>query len=324
MRYLQYFPDQADGVILDGVLPLDHQVQVTPSHVDGNLNDMGLALLARCDLDAACSLRMGEPAANALQRAIESAATGSCAKFATNSVTKANIQDAMVGLLGNQGAAAIPAIVYRLARCDQSAISFVKALIESESSEGEIGKEDASEGQIAGPEYNNVLALNVQLLEMSKDENTGKIKPANSITDLFFSGESDTSGEDDSSAGNNPTAEWPNYPLPESPEPTLPQSPVLLLNGNLDTSTTANYARIVEYAWAGASLFSQWFPNSGHGAYSFSECANQVVLSFMVTPMSGPYTSCITLTPELDFIGATLEETEYSGLLTGPLWGSDF
>ena len=82
--------------------------------------------------------------------------------------------------------------------------------------------------------------------------------------------------------------------------PVSSDLPVLILNGRFDPITPPDYG--AEAAKTLPNSYSFTFPNTGHGAATSSECADNIILDFLDDPGERPEGSCIQNIPPVDFI----------------------
>ncbi|WP_298006651.1 MULTISPECIES: alpha/beta hydrolase [Anaerolinea] len=94
--------------------------------------------------------------------------------------------------------------------------------------------------------------------------------------------------------------DWGVSPLgSEAEEPVSSDIPTLIFNGRFDPITPPEYGEMVaKYL---RRVYSFTFPNTGHGAFSSNDCANQIMLEFVKDPDREPDASCLA-NQRMDFV----------------------
>ncbi len=94
---------------------------------------------------------------------------------------------------------------------------------------------------------------------------------------------------------------WKAPPLPPaSVAPVVSEIPTLLLSGRFDPITPPNYAQTAAASLPQSHAFT--FPWGGHGAFSSSACATQIVQAFLSDPSTAPDASCLQTEPAPKFV----------------------
>ncbi|WP_044241069.1 alpha/beta fold hydrolase [Chondromyces apiculatus] len=115
-RYLELFPDQVDGVTLDGMLDARGGL---PFRVDAWHDAAGNALLSRCADDAACAARMGDDPRETVETFLAMLDESLCAPLDDGRVNRARMRQVFATMLQDEALrAAIPAVAYRGVRCE--------------------------------------------------------------------------------------------------------------------------------------------------------------------------------------------------------------
>ncbi len=87
--------------------------------------------------------------------------------------------------------------------------------------------------------------------------------------------------------------------VPRANMPVTSEVPALLLSGNYDPITPPDYAAQAEETLTTAYNFV--LPHVGHGVLRSDECAVEIAVAFIEDPLSGPDSSCIAETKEIEF-----------------------
>jgi hypothetical protein len=101
---------------------------------------------------------------------------------------------------------------------------------------------------------------------------------------------------------------WPNAdPAPIESEPVVSDIPTLILVGDWDTQTPASWGAPLLDGLSNAQLVQA--PASGHGVMLDSDCAFDIFMSFLNSPMSPVNTGCLD-SLEPDFVTAPEAEAQ--------------
>lgn len=112
-RYLQLFPDDATGVSMFGIAAPSFDF----AKYDERFNDQAEALLDLCDADAVCGTKLGPNAATRAHAILDMLEAGHCA---ASGLQRSDVTRYFGSLLafGYDSRALIPAVLYRIERCD--------------------------------------------------------------------------------------------------------------------------------------------------------------------------------------------------------------
>lgn len=299
-RYLTLFPDQPDGVILDGLVPADW----TFAEFDESLDGAGRRLLDRCVRSTECAAHLG-PDPIALAEALPGKFDdGHCPEL-SNEVDGAMLRLVFGNMLmgGPDVWPYIPAMIYRMDRCKirdlEAAGALFEALFESD---------DAGEPASHSP----VLQRHVSMSELwpASGPSPGDFEAALTRTTM-------TTGVSASFATTY--ADWPRYPQDELAGVTADYSgPMLLLHGGLDpTMPVERLAALIEH-FNGPGQEFVLFPDSGHVTVSDNPCSQSMYASFIANPGEPVDRGCIETTAAFD-LGAP--ETDAPLFGTDDFWG---
>lgn len=298
-RYMQLFPEQADGVILDSVAPPGASL----ARQDEDANEAAKDLFAVCAKDAVCSKKLGADPwakANALFAKLKA---GHCPGIATKEAPTHQILRQVFGqvLMHQEYRRMIPAIVYRADRCEPKDVEALAPFVAAQVS---------GEPQI-GPflrQWGYVVSNNVLFSEMWET-------PSPTPAELAAIREGAVASRDVTAAMDALVGKWPAYPTdPYMGRWADRNKPVLVLQGGLDPATLARKAR------AGKSVFvkpgQHWIevPSATHTVITSSaanvpaasggtekrSCGTMILMSFLEKP-SAPDTSCLGAVVPLDF-----------------------
>jgi pimeloyl-ACP methyl ester carboxylesterase len=304
LRYLQSFPEQANGVILDGVLDLEADVLMN----DVYANDVGISIMEQCQQDPVCGAAFnGDPHA-AVERVFDGLDTAACPPLA--GMPRFVLSGILFGLLSMepQIRALVPGFIYRADRCTGADAGQIQSMLEFMLSfSGPQGRRWDGHGN-AADFFNDVLHVQVvqnDLLGTLEEIPFQALEQASQ--GLYYA----------PTAWQGLAADfelWPHFPVPDNhliwPET---QVPVLLLNGALDLQTVLPWAERAASYLDGDHQHLVVFPTAGHGVARFTEtpdggnCAHQIILDFLAEPTSSPNLACIENIPPIDFAGETDE-----------------
>lgn len=298
-RYLLLYPDQPDGVILDGLVPADW----TFAEFDAGLATVGERLLDRCAADAGCADRLGpDPAARAreLARRFDE---GHCADLQVDGNTiRLLLGNLLMG--GPEIWPYIPPLIHRLEQCRLRDLLAVSSMVEQLFEEGALG-EPAS--------HSPVLQRHVALSEMWP-EPPPDLARLTAVTDAAPM----TTGVSVGFARTAPL--WPTYPRPElAGRFARYDGPLLLLHGGLDPTMPEGRLEGLREALSGPATTFVLFPDRGHVALNDNPCARSLYRSFLHDPAAPLDTSCIER--DTAFAPASLPPGAESVFGTRDLWG---
>lgn len=299
-RYLTLFPEQPDGVILDGIVPADW----TFAEFDESLDSAGRRLLERCVRSTECAAHLG-PDPVALAEALPGKFdSGHCPDLSNE------IDGAMLRLVfGNMMMGGpdvwpyIPAMMYRMNRCKirdlEAAGALFEALFEAE---------DAGEPESHSP----VLQRHVAMSELWPEDGASPAGFDAALTRMTM-----TTGVSASFAKTY--ADWPRYPQDERVGVTADYSgPMLLLHGGLDpTMPVERLAALIDH-FDGPGQEFVFFPDSGHVTVSDNPCSQSMYASFIANPGEPVDRGCIDTAPAFDLGAPEIGELLFG---TDDFWG---
>ena len=123
-RYAQLFPDQADGIILDSIAPSD---RTFIDEYDMLANKVVKQIFEMCKEDEFCRSKMGDAPWEKANEVFDKFKNGHCEAVSENGLPPENLQ-IFAFALGTSwmGRVVIPAIYYRLDRCNESDVNVFK------------------------------------------------------------------------------------------------------------------------------------------------------------------------------------------------------
>jgi pimeloyl-ACP methyl ester carboxylesterase len=293
-RYLAVAPDQADGVIIEGIAPVDTTLILSEPYTDLAAQD----LFGRCAEDELCSGYLGDDPWGTLGAALERMdSDGHC----TSSGLSRSLTSALMAYLmySRSGMAVIPAAAYRLDRCEaadeDALVNLYYALF------GSGGSWDIAA-------YSILLQHHVMFSEMWDHPDFEGVDLAAWYEELY------AEAQVVKGYGLSKLEIYQQWPLYQDStwDDRWPQTdtPMLMLQGELDPVTPHALALGVTEHYSGAHQHWVSFEHSAHSTSfdtpvvddgSEEPCGFQLVLGFLADPTSTPDTSCVDRTLPIDF-----------------------
>lgn len=307
-RYLQAFPAQANGVILEGVLPLDEALW----EGDGLADEAARSVFQACRDEPDCAAAFGdEDPEDVALRVIASTEDPEHRCMGEDGPERVELETALSLLVVSDLGHFVPGLLRRLDRCTDSdqdeLVAFAEFLTDTLSTPPDPSMDNGVLGT-------HVLRsdLMASLTTFPLDERLAAREPL-----VFWSGAASTEEFDAIVEG------WPvNYPA-EPSELTGLATPVVLLNGGLDIQTPSPWARKLAKK-IHAQLIE--FPFVGHGVdISLAEpytagdasCSLGVLRSFIDDPGSAIDASCAAIAYTPDVAGHQAVSAKVAALLYG-------
>lgn len=300
-RYLQFFPNQADGVVLEGIVPPDGSVVFHDEYFDL----IGRELLAECAADAFCGSKLPDPEATLLAL-LDKLDQGHCPTLQTNSADFL----ALIGRLNyfKPTHEFVPALIYRVDRCSFQDVSALLQFVEFMFGEPE-------------PEYAHsiVLFINQIFSELWEHKSFSNNRSLLAYLDEVY--EDILIGYEVGYVRNEVYQQWDRYDDPHDDTWAQTDVPMLMLQGELDPATPHDFALAVADHFDGPLQHWASFPYSGHnvtfgspraGDSEFMDCGIELAVAFMQDPTGDLDLSCVDQTLPLDFSGR-----DWAPFLTG-------
>lgn len=309
-RYLQAYPNQATGVLLDGVLPLDTGLW----NGDKVANDAGLRLLTACSEDSACKAALsGDPVAVAT-RVINRARDATTRCEGSDGFAREALSEIFAGAMVMDIASAIPALLLRLDRCNADDLEqlgvFHEALQEIVNAQSLVDWESV----------NPALGSHVLRTDLMAELDSQPLDDLRIERDKLIVYNGAISLE----ATDQLTSEWPvNYP-PIDKTVSAAKVPLLISNGGFDVQTPLPWASNLAEA---NGINAMIFPFAGHAVdislagltQNLTPCSIQIKSQFLDNPSGRIDSSCIAELPAPDFSA----QTETGKAVSKALFGTE-
>lgn len=306
-RYLQIFPDQADGIILSGIAPPD----VTVINYDELTNGVAQDLMDRCGADSLCNSKLGDDPWGALGAVLEQIEGGHC----VNSIISRDLVRTLFAYLlyWNDTNIVVPAATYRLARCEPADQLAIENLYQYLFGTG--GTWDLAS-------YSILLQHHIQLSEMWTRPDFDDVD-----LDLYFQQIYDTAYvlKNGGPMKKDIRDVWPIYEDAQFDNGwAYTDVPMLMLQGRLDPATPHEQATAVGDHFSGEHQHFVVFENAAHGIAGHTptidgtDCGYQIITGFMENPTANLDTSCLAQMPATNFVGT--EELAQAVFGTVDLW----
>ncbi|APX12337.1 serine aminopeptidase domain-containing protein [Tateyamaria omphalii] len=298
-RYLELFPNQPDGVIIEAI--------ATHRFLDGydaGMERTGQRVMALCAADPACGNRFEQDPWVVAQQAVAGIDAGRCDDLDATSADVRVFLGSMLFWAPLRDL--IPATVYRLDRCapaDVAALSRLAARLSA------LLANDA--------EPDDVLAAHIYLSEAQPvQERAPQLLAAFQRATMSTGLEAQIARIDT----------WPRSTpgLPLGPPPY--DGPMLMLQGGLDGPTPAERAQPVRDAYRGPAQTWAFFPTGAHGMTGLTptpdgrDCARDIRIQFLDAPNRPPDLGCIDRILPIDWDGTPELNRFLFG--TSDLWGN--
>jgi pimeloyl-ACP methyl ester carboxylesterase len=289
LRYLQLYPAQADGIVLDGILPPGSNFV----NFDVDMNQVGQQFFARCASDAVCAAKLGPDPWAILVAGEDSFDQGHCPDLR---ITSAEVRSLLGAMLYTRPLSDyLPALTYRAQRCtsdDVAAISYFYSRVQT-----------AFAGSAGG--FSRPLQIYISVSELWSYPTPGvaSVQAALDQTSIAAGASLQTAMAADS---------WPRYdPAPYAGQWPQTTVPMLMMNGGLDPATPLAQAISVKDHFQGQNQTFIEFADEGHGVEGQSptdvqwkhDCAFQIVNQFFNDAEAQLDTSCLAQVLPLNFSG---------------------
>ncbi len=297
-RYAQIFPNQANGIILDSLLPSDvqgEQLEILGNNVAKDFFDI-------CKEDEFCRSKMGDDPWEKANEIFEKFKDGHCPEIVENGLTPEYLQQlAFSALYYWDLRILLPVFYYRIDRCSEEDVSAFKHLL------------DDFLSQLASPTtrlYSDALFYHIVLSELMSDD----LMPVDDMKKI-----DETLLVTEHLVVNKllPLLEiWPTY----APDDMYYRKwaskgvPILMLHGTPDQRTPMDITSAARENLAGPNQYFVEVPNAVHGVMFGSpvknifapHCGLQIVMDYMKDPLEAPDTSCLVNLKPIDFRGNPL------------------
>ena len=295
-RYLQIFPEQPRGVILEGIADSrDHM-----TGYDAAMIRAADELLDRCARSPACGARFEGPPAAAIRRALDGLDRGRCAALG---LTTSDAKTVLTGMTFTAPTRVlVPALARRIGRCGPGDAAIAGRALQ------------AYLASITGKGYSSVLHNHVALSEM--------YTPARATRALQKQVDEAALSTGLELGYSKIESIWPKYPRDRfvGNEPDY-GGPLLMLHGRLDTPSPLARALPMRDRFRGARQYWVEFPEGAHGMTSRtptpdgSDCGRSIYLQFIDRPDRAPDTGCIARILPIDWNSTPDDAMRFLGTL---------
>ena len=290
LRYLQLFPAQADGIVLDGVLPSGSNFV----NFDVDMNQVGQQLLARCSGDEVCAAKLGPDPWTTLGAVEDSFDQGHCPDLGVTSSSEVRSRLGFL-LYSRPLSEYIPALTYRARRCAADDVTAIRTFF---------SQVQAAAAVPAGG-FSLPLQLYISVSEFWTYPTPGVPAVQTTLDQTFIAAGAslNTAIAADS---------WPRYdPAPYAGQWPQTTVPMLMMNGGLDPATPLAGALSVKDHFQEPSQTFVTFADEGHGVEGQSptdvqwshDCGFDLVVQFFDHPAAPLDTSCVARILPLNFSG---------------------
>lgn len=317
-RYLQLFPQQVDGVILEGVAVSTQVFEVDGRRFSGAVDwdqRMNMAvskLFERCALAPGCGDRFEEHPWEVAHRTMASLYSGHCAALGADPDHVKASFGAFVGRADRMALA--PALIKRLQRCNDDDRDVLRAFVRNYYSDmAAVGNENDATSNAAGHHVSlsEVGWAPPAQLEQLRRQFSHELTVAYGVEKFY----------------TELSAFWPVYPRDElhGRWPSY-EGPMLMLQGGLDGYTTYDKALYVRARFDGPHQNWVVFPEGAHAIIGATptvdgqDCGRAIFLQFIDDPKQALDLSCLGRLESVDWNDAAAAQ-RYLG--TPDAWGKD-
>ncbi|NKB89597.1 MAG: alpha/beta fold hydrolase [Acidobacteria bacterium] len=299
-RYLTHYPDQVDGVVLDGIVPADW----TFAEFDASLDATGRALLDRCARDEECGSYLGpDPAAKA-EELPDRFAEGHCPDLSSE-IDGRTLRLVFGNMLmsGPDVWPYLPALIYRIDKCRVRDLEATGALFENLFESGEVGEPES---------HSPVLQRHVSMSELWPEDG-----PTVESLEAAIGRSTMTTAVSSSFASTYPG--WPRYARPADwGQLANYTGPLLLLHGGLDPTMPVDRLADLRDHFSAAGQEFVLFPDAGHVTLNGNPCARAMYFAFIAAPGTPVDRTCVT---DVAGLSLTAPETDTPLFGTDDFWG---
>ena len=312
-RFLQMYPKAATGVVLDSICPPGACVG---DNYDVAFNKVGKVYLDLCGEDDFCSSKLGKDPWKRLKNLYTKLKDKNhCPNF-TKKLPPSQLPMLFSALLRQvQIRAAIPAVIYRLDRCDPAdELVLNKFLQLMQYMGGGMLPDSASPKFAAAKPISQVLNVHILLSEMWTDPAPAyeKVK-ADLASALIAPG-----------ATRNSLLlynQWPRFKRDEfAGKFATTDTPILMLNGTLDPQTPDFYAQAMYDGVKGSKKRLILLPGAAHGTvtqspmFSGGTCGMELTTQFFAAPTKKVDDSCLKLLMPIAFTWPAYMTQQFLGV----------
>jgi pimeloyl-ACP methyl ester carboxylesterase len=291
-RYLQQFPAQVDGVILEGIPPADFSLAVQDEYDD----IVGRRILELCAADAFCAGKLPDPA-GALRDLESQLEAGHCPDAVSRNTFRQVINYMATYFPFH---AMIPGFIYRLARCDAADLAAWNKIV------------DKSLGLDWPAQYmSQVVNENVIYSEMWMSPRFADDAALIAYLDETYAADT-LFAVGQGYYMNDAYLRWPRTSDPLDDAWAATAVPLLMLQGEMDPACPYDFSVTLTQHFAGPHQTYVGFPYGAHNVFVGTpvasgppplHCADRLFSAFLTAPQADLDTSCVGETLPPDFEG---------------------
>ena len=305
-RYLELYPDQPTGVILDSICG----DECAFDRSDVRFNAVAHQYFDACGADSACAARLGAQPWSRLGTVLDMLDAGHCPAAAASGLDRTALRHIFSSLLYQwESRSLVPALVHRLERCSPGDVAVISRF-------GSLYSAPA--GPASVEEMSMALANHIGLSELWDEPSPSLAQLQAAEATQFIS-----NGVAVEMAALHD--EWPRVPHDEYfGHWARTAAPILMLQGGLDPATPLAHSGGAQMAFVGPHQTFVVIPNAPHGVLVESPvegslpCGMTLLLGFVADPTRPVDTSCGASVTPLQFETSTYT-MDYFG--TSSLWG---
>lgn len=310
-RYLQLFPAQSDGVILDAILP----PQGSMARQDIDADEVSGQLFQACADDPECGPKLGGDPRAAGLTLFEKLDAGHCPQIQTKAPARILLRRAFGQMMMHWHARRlIPAAIFRADRCNEEDIDAINTLIDVHHFTPD------PFGEIVLREYGWVLANHIAFSELWET-------PEITVDQMAEWREAALVSRDITEQFAAPLEAMPRYPHDEYYLGfSKTDRPLLMIQGTWDPATRYENALVMKAEYTGSRHYWVDIPKGAHGVLGSvpttagKSCGTEIVLRFLEDPESPPDTSCLSNLAPVTFDGPPQLNQSLFG--TEDAWGA--
>ncbi len=303
-RYLQFFPDQADGMVFEGNVPPAFSLVFQDEYADFATSE----ILRLCSEDAFCSAKLPDPEGTMRELWRKMDEENHCAETGYTSLLTKQVIDQLVYYWPYHDM--VPALIYRLDRCNADDAEAVVNLFYAIFGGGKGAGVKADDWSIDQLSFSDVLFFNETFSELwdypefsSNDDLLAYLDEVYLDTLIGYGKGYDR---------NDYYLEWPRYTDPYDDTWPVTNVPMLVLQGRLDPATpydlalelrdnyTAPHQHFVEFAYAAHNVTGGTPLSNDENA---EHCSDRLFVDFMRDPQAELDLLCVDQVMPPDFEG---------------------
>ncbi len=294
-RYLQLFPRQADGVVLDSIAPPGTSL----FRQDEDANEAARDFFAACGADAFCASKLGPAPWSVATRLVERLKADHCAAIAVPAApTHVLLRRAIASMLMDPSLRAyVPAVVYRADRCAVRDVGALRVFMRAIST--------PQPPNLNLRQWSWALSHNIILSEFNET-------PAPTREALAAIREASVASRDVTETLAVNLGRWPTYPLDAYARAWADTAtPMLFLQGGLDPATLLRKARPMRERFTRPHQTWVEIPTATHTALASSpfideageprSCGTRLLMRFIENPTAPLDAGCVAQVRPIDF-----------------------